>query len=334
MLYDHTGRRAAWAALVAEIVPDFVDAATGGPRPGREAQWSLVTEYRVRLAREGRDWPAAERLQRTRVEWDRKNAAPWLAGGGGTPSAPTDAAGRNAVRTLAVSLEQLGHILREQGKPECAQAYEEAIPLYQLIGDRAAEAVAAFNLGHAYTDLPALRDLDAAERWYRRDLELEDPRDRKGRAKCTDQLGLVAYERFKEARAAEKPEEEQLRHLNEAARFYHQALDLLPPDAVDDLAVTHNQLGNIYDDAGDLERALHHYNESIRYNETAGNFYCAGSTRFNVALALAQRGRFDEALLYARAALRNFESYAGRAAEDEQKTRGLIEGIEGARRGG
>ena len=50
----------------------------------------------------------------------------------------------------------------------------------QRIGDRAAEAVAAFNLGHAYKDLPALRDLDAAERWYRRSLELDDPRDRLG----------------------------------------------------------------------------------------------------------------------------------------------------------
>ena len=135
----------------------------------------------------------------------------------------------------------------------------------------------------------------------------------------------MAYERFKEARAAEKPEDEQLRYLNEAASFYQQALDLLPPDAVDDLAVTHNQLGNIYNDAGDLERALHHYNEGIRYFETAGDFYHAGVNRRNVALALAQRGRFDEAQLYARAALRNFESYAGRAAEDEQKTRGLIE---------
>ena len=206
--------------------------------------------------------------------------------------------------------------------------------LLQRIGDRAAEAVAAFNLGHAYKHLPALRDLDAAERWYRRDLELEDPRDRLGRAKCFSQLGLVAYERFKEARAAEKPEEEQLRHLNEAARFYHQALELNPPDNAGDLAVDHNQLGNIYDDAGDLERALHHYNEGIRYFETAGDFYDAGQTRFNVAVTLAQRGRFDEALLYARAALRNYESYAGRAAEEEQKTRGLIEAIEGARRGG
>jgi hypothetical protein len=53
-LYDHTGRRAEWARLVPEIVPDFVDPGTDGPLPGREEEWSLVTEYRMRLAREAR----------------------------------------------------------------------------------------------------------------------------------------------------------------------------------------------------------------------------------------------------------------------------------------
>ena len=75
--------------------------------------------------------------------------------------------------------------------------------------------------------------------------------------------------------------------------------------------MTHNQLGVIYKNAGDLERALHHYNEGIRYLESAGNFYNAGAVRFNVALALEQRGRLDEALLYARAALRNSASGIG-----------------------
>jgi hypothetical protein len=64
MLYAHTGRRAEWARLVAEIVPEFVDPQTDGPLPGREEAWSLVTDYRVRLAREMRNWPEAERLQR------------------------------------------------------------------------------------------------------------------------------------------------------------------------------------------------------------------------------------------------------------------------------
>jgi tetratricopeptide (TPR) repeat protein len=97
---------------------------------------------------------------------------------------------------------------------------------------------------------------------------------------------------------------------------------------VDDLAVTHNQLGNIYYEAGNLERLLEHYNKSVQYKEMAGNIYAAGTTRCNIAIALANNGRLSDALLYARAALRNFESYGERAKDDEDKTKGVIEWIE------
>jgi len=349
-LYDQTGRRAEWQALVEAVSPDLVDSATGGPLPGREEQWGLITEYRVRLAQEARDWAGAERLQRARVEWNRQRAAPLLvplpASGEGESPAALDDAQRNTVRSLAVSVEQMGSILREQGKPECVSNYEEAVALYQRIGDHAAEAISTFNLGHAYKNLPALRDLDAAERWYRRSLELHDEGDRLGQAKCFSQLGLVARERFKEARerksekasgregerASEREGEEQelLGHLNTALKYHHQALGLLPPDAVNDLAVAHNQLGNIYKDAGDVAQAVSHYNESVRYEEAQGNFHGAGTTRRNLAIMLAQRGRFAEALAYARAALRDYQHYQGRAAADEEKTRRLIGEIEEA----
>ena len=61
-LYDQTGRRAEWARLVEEIVPDFVDPGSDGPVSGREEDWSIVTGYRVRLARNERQWAEAERL--------------------------------------------------------------------------------------------------------------------------------------------------------------------------------------------------------------------------------------------------------------------------------
>ncbi len=195
-----------------------------------------------------------------------------------------DDAQRHAIRTLAVSLGVLAIILREQGKPECVTPSEEAIGLYQRIGDRATEAISAFNLGHAYKDLPALRDLNQAEHWYQRSLELHEERDRLGRGKCHNQLGLVAYEHFKEARDAQEPESEQRRHFNDAARFYHQALDMFPANAVNDFAVTHNQLGNIYGEAGDFDRALTHRREAIRYFELADNLYHAATTRYNAAV--------------------------------------------------
>jgi tetratricopeptide (TPR) repeat protein len=326
MLYSHTGRRAEWARLVDEIVPDFVDSDTDGPLPGRGAAWSLVTEYRVHLAREARQWAEAERLQRPRVGWDRKRAAAALA----APPKALDDAQRKAIYNLAASLNELGEIQRELGQSECVAAYEESLRLPERIGDRAGVAICAFNLGTAYKDISALRDLDQAERWYQRSLELHEERDRLGRAQCLGQLGLVAYERFKEARATKKPGEELLQHINSALQYYQQALGMFPPNAVGDLAVTHNQLGIIYQNAGDLDRALPHYRESIRYEEIQGNLYGAAQARLGIALALARAGRLADALEYARAALSNFETYGEGASEAIQGTQELIAQIEQA----
>ncbi len=323
-LYDHTGRRAEWQRLVEEIAPDFVDPASGGPLPGREGEWGLVAEYRVRLAMEERRWAEAERLQGRRVEWNREQTAGALA----LEPGELEARQQNRVRSLAVSLELLGYIRRELGRADCVAAYEEALELSERIGDRAGAAVGAFNLGHAYMQLSALRDLDQAERWYRRSLSLRET-DRVGRARCIGELGAVALHRFEEARAAGRPAEEILAHLNQAARQYHEALDLLPSDEVVTRAVVHSQLGSIYGRAGDLDRALPHYRQSIQLKEAQGDHYVAAQIRFNVAIHLHSAGRGADALEYARAALRGFESFGDRATEMIERTRGLIDEIQG-----
>ena len=142
------------------------------------------------------------------------------------------------------------------------------------------------------------------------------------------QLGLVARLRFLDARTAERPVNELLEHLNSALHYYHKALALLPRDAVDDLAVVYGQVGTIYGDAGDIDRALAHFQNAIRYHDNAGDIYDAANVRFNVALVLANAGRFPDARLYAVAALRNFETYGNRAAAEIQDTHQLIADID------
>ena len=227
-LYDHRGRREEWQGLVDEIVPEFVDPATNGPRPGREYnEWSIVTEYRMRLAREVRDWAKAERLQQVCVEWNRRSAEdvlnrhtgrtqlPKIADETGPPDSerrppPPDEppplrdrlaavlpslsdTDRNIIRSLAASVHDLGQIQRERGEPACIASYEESLGLSEQIGVRALAATCALNLGHAYTymGIPGIRNLDQAEHWYRRSLELCDERDRLGRGKCQISLGNV-----------------------------------------------------------------------------------------------------------------------------------------------
>ena len=136
----------------------------------------------------------------------------------------------------------------------------------------------------------------------------------------------MTLERFDEARRATKPKPELLRHLNDALGFYRQALQITSPDHIGQLAAVHNQLGLICSQSADLERALHHYRESIRYEEAAGNLFGAAQSRRNVAIVLKAAGRLADAREYALAALRNFRDCAG-AEEMIQKTLDLISDI-------
>jgi tetratricopeptide (TPR) repeat protein len=324
ILYDYTGRGAEWARLVQELVPLVVDPASDGPRPGREEHWSLVTDYRVRLARQERDWGEAERLQGLAVEWNRRQAAPML----DLPPDRLTAVGRNVIRTLAAALDDLGQIQRELGQPRCIGSYEEALALAERIGDQAGAVICAFNLGHAYCSLPDLRDLGQAENCYRRSLDLRLPGDGLGRGQCNYQLGQVAVMRLMGAMAAGKPETELLRRLNEALQYYRQSLTLLPKDAAVDLAGAHQGLGNTFSGAGDVDQARQHYQQAIRYFEEAGDYFGAGQTRYNLARALAQAGRLADARDYAQAARDNFAGYGAGAAEKTKMAQELLELIE------
>jgi tetratricopeptide (TPR) repeat protein len=323
-LYEYTGRRWEWARLVEEIVPDFFEPATDSPLPGREEEWALLAEYRVQFARERHQWAEAERLHLARIEWARQQASSALA----APPETWNSTQCKAIRTLSSSLHELGQILREQGKPECVAAYEKALALLKQVGDKAGAAICALNLGHASTQIPAIRNLEEAEQLYKQSLQLRDQRDWLGRSKCLIELGRVAHERFQESRTARQPEEELRRHLNNAVQFFHQAINFFPQNAVNHLAVAHNQLGNICRSAGDFDRAFLNYCEAIRYEEAQGNLYGAAQDRFNIALIRVQASRFDEALLYAQTALSNFETFGDRAAVDIQDAQQLIRLIE------
>jgi tetratricopeptide (TPR) repeat protein len=160
-----------------------------------------------------------------------------------------------------------------------------------------------------------------------RRLDLQAPDDRFGRGACVGQLGLVAYERFKDARTAERPVEELARHLAEAARLYEQALDMMPATAVTERGIVHNQLGIIYSEARDIDLARHHYQQSIQYADKAGDIFEAGRRRFNAAMTLLRADRLTDARAYAEAALANFRTFSDRAADHIQKTERLIAGI-------
>src|SRR5260370_1214760 len=99
--------------------------------------------------------------------------------------------------------------------------------------------------------------------------------DPTGQAPCFGQLGTVAYDRFREARKANRPPEECAGHFSSAQKYFVQALETFPTNAAGDLAATHNQLGILDAYVGQLDSALRNFRESIRYREAMRDRFAA-----------------------------------------------------------
>jgi tetratricopeptide (TPR) repeat protein len=324
ILYERTGRDGEWARLVAAVTPDFTDPATGGPLSGRDEEWNVITEYRVRLVQKARDWPAATTLQTARTAWNRDQAAAALAA---TPASLTDSQ-RNQIRNLAVNLHELAQILRAQADPGCLPYFQEALGLFERIGGRQEEANLAHGLGSAYLTVPGLRDLGQAEYWYQRSLTLRPHSDQHGQATNLTQLGSVALERFEGALAAGEAQPVLREHLSAALGYYLQALALTPGGDHQARTTIESQLGTIYSRAGDTGQALRHYQQSLQHTEVRGDTHTAGVTRYNIAVVLAAAGRAGDALLYARAALGDFQQAGPGAADYAAAAERLIADLE------
>lgn len=320
VLYQATGRSAAWRRLVESVTPEFIDRATGHPLAGSEYEWRFITDYRVDLAGEERDWNEAERLLRVCLDWDRRRAEPILA----TKPETWNSRQRNTVRTLGVSLQHLSDLQLEQKKTASLEGFRAFLAISRSLGDIADEAAACHNLGRVYLSLPDLFDLDEAERWTRKAFDLRPPGDTFVRSGCLAQLGAVAYARFLGARKAGRPVDDLQAYLEQAAQLYEKALAMTPASAIQNRGIIHSQLGDIYKQSGLIDRALYHYREDIQYSEITGDAFGAGMSRYSVAVALLAAGRFSDAGLYAEAALENFQVVGDRAADNIRDTASLI----------
>ncbi|MHB8117270.1 MAG: CHAT domain-containing protein [Methanothrix sp.] len=324
-LYGQTGRWVEWRRLVEEIVPIFVDTKTNGPIPAREEEWSVVTSYRVRLAIQSRQWDEALRLQKKIVEWVREKTWPALE----ADPRKIDERGRTDISNYINSLAYLAEIQMGTRDAGCAQSYKEAVEKSETYGFRPLAAMYSHNLGNAYWTMAEIRNLDLAEYWFRRGLDLTAKSDRLRRGQCLGSLGHVAVEHFKDSQNASNPEGN---HLEAAREFYQQAIAVLPPNASDDLSTAHNSLGNVNRYAGMFDEALRHFLEAIRYRDESGDLYWAAAFRYNAALTLADAGRLSDALEYARSALERFEACGPAGAKKAQEIQNLVEELENALR--
>jgi tetratricopeptide (TPR) repeat protein len=211
-----------------------------------------------------------------------------------------------------------------QGDSGCLPHFQEALTLNQRIGDRSGEAQHAGSLGNAYLMVPRLRDLGRAEHWFNHSLSLHPGSDRLGRAKGLDSLGTIALNRFDDARTVGEAEPVLLEHLNAALSRYQQALDLTVADDHETRGIIENQLGNVYTRAGDTRQSLRHFQQAIKHDEARGDIYGAAENRHSIAILLANDGRVNDALHYARAALDNYQQAGPGAASEAAAAERLI----------
>ena len=322
-LFEGSGRIAEWQDFFDELIKECADEATQEPLDGRGLYWRAVAEQGVHGAKQRGRLHHAEKLQRLCLNWDREQARPYLPVAVNELEKPQ----RAALERYALSLYQMGGVVRRQGFPE-PNIDEEAVNLQECLEERETASRWAFELGLEYTDNSALRDLQQAERWFQRSLELKEEEDRFGKGACCAELGRVAWERFGEARKANLLQAELLRFLNEARQYYLRALENDPPDDWAHLA-SHNQaLGHICFSQGDLGRALPYYRESIRDYEREGETEKVAQIQFTLALSLRDANRMAEARKFAQGACANFKKIPDCDPEMLKRAERNLESIE------
>jgi len=325
-LYGITGRHNEWARLVATIAPAVTDTSTGEALPGRESQWEVIAGYRARIAEQALDWPTATSLCRSLIAAQGKQAEIALT----TATDHLTSQQRTQIRNYGTQLAHYGRMLTETDDPRCLSYLQESLALAERLGDTNWQAQMTGSLGNAYMRVPELRDLDEAERWFRRSLSLRPERDRVGRARSLGSLAKVAENRFLVAATQAEPKSVLLKHINEALRDTLAALELFPSDDHVSRAICEDGIGTVYLFAGDMVNALSHYQRAIRHFEVQGNVYGAGQTRYSVALLLRNADRLSDALHYAHAALDNFRHVGPGAAADTADAESLIAQLEQA----
>lgn len=303
-LYFQTGRAGEWRRLLEELEGDVINPATGQPQEGADEIAVHFYDWQRQNALQRRDLETAERLARANVESLRARASESLE----KPAVEFDEIDALKVLNLATSHRALGQVLASEQDPAAVDEMREARRLCELVGHTQEAAGSASAMGVVYLDVGGVQDLDEAEKWFEIALSETDESDAHGRADIVEKLGTVELRRFRQMTARGADSEALGKQLHAAAARYHEALDLLPPHAAPSRAVIHHQLGHIYR-LVDRDIAAEHLRESIRYEEMQENRFGAGQTRAVLAMMLAELDP-EKALLYARAALRDFDDVA------------------------
>ena len=223
-LLVHQGRFEQWRVLFWEVWEDFIGPDME-PLPGCELWWSFVMDHRLRIALEDQDVETGEPIALLVKAHEERQTA-------GIPRKPGfryNEAQRRALNDLAIATGRLADVLRQKEDAKCVALNEEAIALYELIGEKTAIAIRELNLGHCYKNVPSIRDLEAAEKHYRLAIDNYPENDALARSQAVAQISMTWLDAIRE-RGEDKPLPQKLKEkLAETIEQYEKpSRDCLP----------------------------------------------------------------------------------------------------------
>jgi CHAT domain-containing protein/lipopolysaccharide biosynthesis regulator YciM len=165
----------------------------------------------------------------------------------------------------------------------------ETVQYYTEVGDSSQMGFNYAYLGNAYK---GLGDLDQAENYYRKSLDILSAL---GKKKATAQLyGSLA-----------RVYSNQERYF-EATELFEKANRMLKEEEHEEgMAVTYNNLGSVYKKQGDLEKALDNYYKGLEIIERLDLTRIKGSAYIHIGNIYKDNGEIDSALFYYQKALEN-----------------------------
>lgn len=324
MLYSERCYPAAWNELAGFIEPLCTDPETKAAIPGEEELWREVFRHKVELAMKTSSVAQALRLQKIATQAERERVIEFL-----DESTKLSDEQKTALTSFAETLHRLGSVHRLSGKP-LKSAEDQAFELATRAEAFDELSSWCLEIGTSYTESASIKDLDRAELWLKRGLELADERPSL-RAKLFALLGQAFWQRFRSDRQNERPEIELKSHLSHGLENYEMAIEHTRHDDPRRLSELCLYYGHVHYSLGQIERAIPHYRQSIRYDIANGDACSAARTRFNIAIALRDLGRLGEARKYATHAYNESVDLGGLAPENlVERSRRLIQLIERA----
>ncbi|HEY9707245.1 MAG TPA: tetratricopeptide repeat protein [Oculatellaceae cyanobacterium] len=213
------------------------------------------------------------------------------------------ATSQDATRAAAERAFQEGKQLYKQGKADSLRKaiakYQEALPLYRAVGDKAREALTLNNIGLVYDDLG---ETQQALDYYNQSLPLARAvSDKATEAVILSNIGAV-YDALGEKQ--------------KALDYYNQSLPLFRGiDNKAGEARTLNNIGLVYSALGEKQKALDYYNQSLLLKRTLDNKVTEAVTLNNIGRVYDDLGEKQKALDYYNQSLPLFRAVDNKSGE-------------------